>query len=107
MRIFSGGIPFMRARERLPKIEVQPKKSTLTMAKMVSPFSITIALTNKSPLFSFTGFGVPMPPEMGKRGLGVRILLAAPTIKGWLYATKGRTNSQIMNTGRREFEIFM
>ena len=77
------------------------------MAKVVSPFSKTIALTNKSPLFSFTGFGVPMPPEMGKRGLGVRILLAAPTIKGWLYATKGRTSSQIMNTGRLKFEIFM
>jgi hypothetical protein len=77
------------------------------MAKMVSPFSKTIALTNKSPLFTFTGFGVPIPPEMGKRGLGVRIRFAAPTIIGWLYATKGRTNSQIMNTGRREFEIFM
>jgi hypothetical protein len=77
------------------------------MAKMVSPFSKTIALTNKSPLFSFTGFGVPMPPEMGKRGLGVRILLAAPTIKGWLNATKGKNSSQIMNTGRLKFEIFM
>jgi hypothetical protein len=74
---------------------------------MVSPFSKTIALTNKSPLFSFTGFGVPMPPEMGKRGLGVRILLAAPTIKGWLNATKGKNSSQIMNTERLKLEIFM
>jgi hypothetical protein len=48
-----------------------------------------------------------MPPEIGKRGLGVRILLAAPTIKGWLYATKGKNSSQIMNTGRLKFEIFM
>jgi hypothetical protein len=74
---------------------------------MVSPFSITIALTNKSPLFSFTGFGVPMPPEMGKRGLGVRILFAAPTIIDWLNATKGRTSRQIMNTEMLKFEIFM
>jgi hypothetical protein len=44
---------------------------------------------------------------MGKRGLGVRIRFAAPTIIDWLNATKGRTSSQIMNTGMQYFEIFM
>ena len=77
------------------------------MANIVSPFSMTIALTNKSPIFSFTGFGVPIPPEMGKRGLGVRIRFAAPTIIGWLNAAIGKTNSQIINTGMLYFEIFM
>jgi hypothetical protein len=44
---------------------------------------------------------------MGKRGLGVRIRFAAPTIIGWLNAAIGKTNSQKINTGILYFEIFM
>ena len=69
----------MSARERLPKMEVQPKLSTLTIANRVPPCSKTIARANKSPRFSLTGCGTPMPPDTGKRGSGVMTRTAAPT----------------------------
>jgi hypothetical protein len=63
----------------LPKTEDHPRLSTLTIATRFFPFSKTMALAKRSPLESVAGFGLPIPPETGKSGFGVIILLAAPT----------------------------
>src|SRR6185437_7102141 len=76
--MFSGGMPFILARARLPSTEGKPRKSTLTIATRISLFASTSARTVRSPSFFLTGLDGPTPPETGRSGSGVTTRTAMP-----------------------------
>src|SRR5699024_10417855 len=71
-----------------PRSAGHPRLSMDAIAIVVVSCMKTIARTVSSPFLVWAFRGVPTPPDTGRRGSGVMILIAAPASNDWLVLLK-------------------